>query len=414
MLIGCVLTLCGASFAFGQTGDRVRLSDLVAEAVAKNPEVAAARSRYDAASQRPTQEHALPDPLLSAGYSANGQPWPGAGLGTQPTSNIGFMVSQPIPYAGKRDLRASIARREADAEFQQIDAARQSVTARVAQAYYRMAYTYAVTEVLTRNRDLLMTLLHVSESRYTVGQAAQQDVINAQTQISIIDVQLERLRQERASYEGVLNALLTRPAGTTVGRPEDLSLTAFDVTLDQLLAAAAQHAPMLRRDQIMVDRAQLAVDAARKEYHPDFSINGGYYYMGSMPAMYEFRFDVTVPLQRARRAAAVAEQVRNVEAAKHSVESTRLDLQTRIQNDFEMATTSRKLASLYRDTVLPQARLALESSLASYQTGRVDFLSVVTNFGTVLQYEISSLEELASYLTAVSRLEELTGISLVH
>ena len=63
-----------------------------------------------------------------------------------------------------------------------------------------------------------------------------------------------------------------------------------------------------------------------------------------------------------------------------------------------MASTSVRLARLYRETVLPQARLALESSMASYQTGAVDFLSVLTNFGSVLEYEMTYFDE----LTAVS------------
>jgi outer membrane protein TolC len=414
LVLAVAFTLNLASPAAAQSPARLALADAVSEALARNPEIATAQKQYDAARERPAQEHALPDPMLSAGWNASGYPWPGAGLGTEPTSNIGFMVSQALPYPGKRDLKASIASREADAQAQQIDAARLSVTARVKQAYYRLAYTYAVTDVLTRNREVLATLLQVSQNRYTVGQAAQQDVIKAQTQITILDLQLERVRQERATREGALNALLARPATSSIGRPDDLELTAFDQTLEPLIAAANAHAPMLRRDEIMVDRSQIAVDAARKEYKPDFAVNGGYYYMGSMPSMYEFRFDVNIPLQRAKRAAAVAEQVQTLEGAKQTVESTRLGLQGRIQEDFQMASTSVKLARLYRDTVLPQARLALESSMASYQTGRVDFPSVMTNFGTVLEYEMSYFDELASYHTAVSRLEEMTGTPMVH
>ena len=409
-----VLTLTCSASASAQPPVRLSLTDAVSEALARNPDIAAAQRRYDAARQRPIQERSLPDPMISAGYNANGNPWPGAGLGTEPTSNIGFMVSQELPYPGKLPLRSSIASRDADAEFQQIEAARLSVTARVKQAYYRLAYAHAVTDVLTRNRALLDTLLKVSENRYTVGEAAQQDVIKAQTQLSILDLQLERVRQERATREGELNALLARPANTPVGEPDAMQLTAFELSLDSLVAAAQAHAPMLRRDQIMIDRSQLAVDAARKDYKPDFALAGGYYYMGSMPTMYEFRFDVKVPLQRARRAAAVAEQLSTVEQARQTYDSTRLGLQGRIQEDFQMAATSVRLARLYRDTVLPQARLALESSVASYQTGRVDFLSVVTNFGTVLEYEMRYVDELASYHTAVSRLEEMTGTPLVH
>jgi outer membrane protein TolC len=239
-------------------------------------------------------------------------------------------------------------------------------------------------------------------------------VIKARTQISILELQLERVRQERATREGELNALLARPLETRIGEPEDLQLTAFDVSLQSLVDASQANAPMLKRDQIMIARAQLAIDAARKEYKPDFGVSGGYYYMGSMPPMYEVRFDVKIPLERARRAAAVAEQLSTAEQVHSAYDSTRFGLQARIQEDYQMAATAARLARMYRDTVLPQARLALESSIASYQTGRVDFLSVVTNFGTVLEYEMSYVDELASYHTAVSRLEEMTGTPLVH
>jgi outer membrane protein TolC len=414
LLYGFLITALFVLPLRAQAPARLSLDEVVAEALARNPEISAAQRRHDAALQRPAQERSLPDPMISAGYAASGNPLPGAGLGTEPTANIGVMVSQELPYPGKRDLRASMASREADAEFQQIAAARLSVTSRVKQAYYRLAYTYAVGDVLTRNRDLLDTLLKVSENRYAVGQAAQQDVIKAQTQLSILELQLERIRQERATREGDLNALLARPAATPVGQPDDLRLTAFDVSLDSLVTLANAHAPMLRRDQIMIDRSQLSVDAARRDYKPDFAVTGGYYYMGAMPPMYEFRVDVKVPLQRARRAAAVAEQLSTVEQARSTYDSTRLGLQGRVQEDYQMASTSVRLARLYRDTVLPQARLALESSMASYQTGAVDFLSVLTNFGTVLEYEMTYFDELTSYHTAVSRLEEMTGTPVVH
>jgi outer membrane protein TolC len=400
--------------ASAQTTATLTLDDAIAEALRANPAIAAAQLRADAAKARPVQERSLPDPMVSAGYSSNGRPWPGAGLGTEPTSNIGFMVSQNIPYPGKRDLRAAMANREADAQAQDIETARLSLTARVKQAYYRLAYTYAAGDVLTRNRDLLTTLLAVSENRYATGSAAQQDVIKAQTQLSILELQIARVAQERSTREGELNALRARPAGTPVGRPADLQATPFTLSLDALVAAAQTHSPMLRRDQLMIDRSQLAIAATVKDYKPDFGVSGGYYYMGAMPDMFEFRFDVQIPLQRAKRAAAVAEQRTLANAARQTYETSRLTLQNSITEDYQMSMTSARLVTLYRDTVLPQARLALESSMASYQTGGVDFLSVLTDFGTVLEYEMTYFDELASYHTAVSRLEEMTGTALAH
>jgi outer membrane protein TolC len=77
-------------------------------------------------------------------------------------------------------------------------------------------------------------------------------------------------------------------------------------------------------------------------------------------------------------------------------------------------TASRTLVDLYGDSVLPQARLTLESSLAAYEVGRVDFLTVITSFVAVLNYEISLEEERARAWRALARLEPLTGLSLLR
>jgi outer membrane protein TolC len=411
---GLSIALLLSTPAAAQPATHISLEDVVHEALARNPEITAAQQRYEAARQRPNQEHSLPDPMVSAGYNSSGNPLPVAGLGVEPTANIGFMVTQTIPYSGKRDLRVAMASRDASAELQQIDAARLSVVARVKQAYYALAYTYAVGDVLTHNRELLDTLLKVSEGRYAVGRAAQQDVIKAQTQLSVLELQAERIAQQRATRAGALNALMDRPASAPVGRPDDLSLVPFEYSLDALVGSASLHAPMLQKDRIMIDRSQIAVSAAQKEYKPDFSLSGGYFYMGAMPSMYEFRVDFSLPLRSERRAAAVAEQLSSLAAARSTYQGTRLSLQSRLQEDYQMAATSAKLAGLYRDTVLPQARLALESSMTAYQTGAIDFLSVLTSFGSVLEYEMTYFEELVTFHAAVSRLEEMTGAPLAH
>ncbi len=395
------------------TGARISLGEVVDDVLRSHPELAAAEARYQAALQRPPQERALPDPMISTGYASSGAPYPGAGLGQDPNASVGVMLSQAIPYPGKRELRAEVMRREAEAERQQVDAARLSLIARTKQAYFRLAAAYQLDEILRSNHDLLTTLLGVSESRYAVGQAAQQDVIRTQAQLSLIALQRERVARERRTREGELNALMNRAPEVAISRPTDLAPMVLDLTLSGLVERATAGSPMLMRDRLMASRSEAAIAVAKRDFKPDFAVSGGYNYMGSMPDMYEFRFDVIVPLQRARRRAAVAERELTLAADQRTVESTRLLLQNRVQEDYQVATTAGQLATLYRDAVLPQARLALESSVSSYQTGAVDFLSVLTNFGSVLEYEMSYLEQLAEQYTAVSRLEEMAAVTLV-
>ena len=85
-----------------------------------------------------------------------------------------------------------------------------------------------------------------------------------------------------------------------------------------------------------------------------------------------------------------------------------------VAEEHERATTSRQLMELYGDSVLPQARLALESSLASYEVGAVDFLSVLMNFTTLLNYEVSYEQQQAMYHEALARIEPLAGVELIQ
>jgi outer membrane protein, heavy metal efflux system len=405
--------VCAASAAQAQT---IPLDTLIEEALSRNPQVAAAERRYAAALQRPAQERTLPDPMIGIGYSSVGNPLPGAGLGTEPTANIGVEVTQQIPYPGKLELRAAVASKEADAQRQQIDAVRSSIAARVKQAYFSLASTYAVEDVLQRNATLLDMLLAVTEGRYETGGAAQSDVFKAQTELTLIELRREENLRDRAQREAELTALLARAPGTPLGRPEPLPAppAAFDTSLDVLLAHARAHAPVLAPQRAMVERGELAVSAARRDFKPDFSVTGGYFNQGSMPPMYSLRFDVTVPLQKARRAAAVAEQTELLSAARQEYDVTRLDIDARVQQEYRTATTALRLATLYDATVLPQARLALESSLAAYQTGATEFLGLLTNVASILEFEMKYVDELTSFHVATAGLEAMTGMPLVQ
>lgn len=170
---------------------------------------------------------------------------------------------------------------------------------------------------------------------------------------------------------------------------------------------------MLRREQKMVERSETALNLARKEFYPDYSVSAGAYSMGSMPAMYEVRVDLKLPVFFWRKQrAAVAEQASNAAGARRQYEAAGQGLEYRIRDDYAMAQASAKLMDLYKKTVVPQAGLTLESSLASYGTGAADFLTVLSNFSMILEYEMSYYEEQLSYSLALARLEEMTAVSL--
>jgi len=393
---------------------RLVLADLVSDALLHNPDVLSAQRLYEATRQKPARERTLPDPMVSFGWNSVNYPLPGAGLGSQPMANIGVMVSQEFPYPGKLRLRALIAAKEADAEAQQYRATALSTVARLKLAFFSLAHSYEITEVLNRNRDALRSLLRVTEERYAAGRAAQPDVFRAQTQLTLVEARLAQTSLETRTRMAEINSTLGRPVDSPLARPEPPHEALLEFTREELLAKAKDAAPSLAREQKMIERGDSAVLLARKESSPDFTLNGGFYTMGTMGELYMLRADVRLP-RRSRVHAEIAQRTEEAAAARHSYESAARSLEYQIQENYEAAQTAQHLADLYQKTALPQARLTSESSLLAYQSGSsMDFLSVLTNYVAAFEYELNYHEQLHEFHMAIVRLEEITGVELIQ
>ena len=399
--------------ALGAPAGAQPLPSLVEEALRNNREILAAQKRYEAARQRPSQASSLPDPTVSVGYTSNGGPWPVAGIGREATSNAGLTVSQEMPFPGKRKLRGEIAAKEADAEFEQYLAVRLNVVSRLKQSYHELHHATVGIAFVKRYQDVLRNILRISEARYAVGRAAQQDVFKAQTQFSIFETQLLRYEQERDSKEIEIGALLNRPATGRIEVPEDMAPGELTVTLDEMLAHARTQAPALTREQKVVERSELAANLARKSYYPDYTVSGGYFNQGGLPPMWQFRVDFKLPAWfGTKQRAEVNERVFTASQARHDYEAADVGIQASIREQYTLAATARKLVNLYQKSVIPEAQLALESSLAGYQTGALDFLSVFSNFMNVVDYELMYHEEVMQFHVALAKLEELSGMEM--
>ena len=195
--------------------------------------------------------------------------------------------------------------------------------------------------------------------------------------------------------------------------PEEMPEGELLVSLEEMQAHARTHAPMLAKEQKLIERGELSSNLARKEYYPDYTIAGGYFNQGSMPSMWQFRVDFKVPAYFWRKQRSmVNEQAFMVSEARRSYEAADVSIQARIKEDYTVAATARKLMDIYRKAVIPQAKLTLESSRSSYETGSLDFLSLFMNFQTVVEYELMYHEEMMRFHVAMARLEEMTGMEV--
>lgn len=401
--------LLGPALVSGQQQETISLDALIRELLQANPEIQAAGYRYDASLTRPSRESALPDPRLSFGWMSAGTILPGGKLGEDPNANINLQVSQEFPFPGKRGLMAEIARKDSESEKQMRAATVRSRIAALRTAYYDLSFTYQALELLNQNQQSLRQLSKVAEVRYTVGKAMQQDLIKSETEVAILQNRILALQQQQQSLIAEINTLLNRPADSSLGRPAPVLLPALD-SYDLLVSRIKTTSPLLLSQQSGIEKQQTSVRLAGKGTRPDFEIMMGYYNLGKLQDMWEVRAGISLPIfYKTKQRKQLEEATLQLGEAKQNYRAASQMLEFKLRDAYVKAQTSRNLMDLYDKQIVPQSNLALESSMASYETGGVDFLTVLSNFTVIREYRMNRLEQEANYLKALALIDELTG-----
>jgi outer membrane protein TolC len=389
----------------------VSLDSLVAEALEQNPGVQAAARRVAALRRRAPQAQSLPDPTVSVGWMGDVKPF--GVMRDDPSSYRALSAMQEIPYPAKLRLRGQLADREAEAAWWDYEALRRQVVADIKSAYFEYSFARTAIDITLKNQDLLERLARIAETRYRVGKGLQQDVLKSHVELSRLRQRLTLLEQESRTAQGRLNTLRVRDPEAPLGPPAPLAPVELTYMLETLYQLARENDTGLRREERQIARQQVAVNLARKEYYPDFGVGYMYQNRPLLPEMHGFTFSLNIPVfYRARKEAGIEEATEELRAAERTRADRETTLTFKVKEEFLAARASQELYRLYSQAIVPQSSLALESALAAYEVGSVDFLTVIENFSTVLDFEVDYYRELADYLSALARLEPLVGVEL--
>jgi outer membrane protein TolC len=387
--------------------DTLRLADLVDQALRLNPMLQAARLEADAARERAPQVGALPNPQLTFGLKNR----PLNGFGTdQPMTMNAVGLVQRFPWPGVQGFGVERAEYLAEADSLQAREMDVQLVARLSAVYYQAAFLDRSVAIMANTRDLLRAFLEVAETRYAVGSGLQQDVLQAQVEVARMTEDITVARHVRIGLAARINALVGRPSDEPVGVLQLPDSLAPLPAADTLMARAAERRPLLAAAQARVAAADAGYRAARRTLYPDITVMVEY---GQRPQYVDFltlMVGIEVPLWAGKRELPLR---RELQASQLREQSRAIDLynetSARVMELRAEAERARNLAELYRQSIVPQARAAVESALSSYRVGAVDYLTLVTSELTVNRYHIEAVRLRADYHRAVAQLAALVG-----
>jgi outer membrane protein TolC len=411
-----VLVLAPLASLAQPEGTMVNLDPLLEEALQNNPEILAAKKKWEVFKERVPQASALEDPML------------GFGIISLPT-NFSFKdedmtmkeisISQKFPFLGKRRLMGEMAGKEAEAAANEVQEKINRVIKEVKATYYELSFIYRSAEITQRNKEILESFVKIAETQYALGMGIQQDVLKAHVEVSKMVDELILLGQRRRALEAKLIALLNRSPENALGRPEEVTFKKLPIQMEELQKTALEANPTLKGMKKMIEAKEKAYDLAKREYYPDLEARFAYGQRDNAPDMKRRDMltgmvGINIPIfyksKQGRKVAEAKADILNMEAQYRAMKNEILFMVTDMTSMIERV---ERQVALYKTGILPQASLQVESALSAYRVNKVDFMTLLDSRMTVYRYELEYHQALTDYEKNVASLEAVVGKRLL-
>jgi outer membrane protein, heavy metal efflux system len=391
------------------------LSQISAEALDKNPEIQAAKRKLDSVHARSKQALYLEDPELN--LEAWGVPLDDP-LRYRSANPLIIGVRQKLPFFGKLGLKGEMADQEVVMAEEELRAKEQEIMAKVKSAY---ADYFMASKGVEIYRELLELLGHTSataEGLYQVGRAPQQDIIKALLERTELLNKLTWAEKDLFTSRAKLNTLMSRPPDVLLAEPREPAITPVSLPSSDLEKIAVNQRPELRSLRSSIVRSDKAVELAeRNRKYPDFMVGLQYWFAPDQATrhMYAPMLTLSIPFSpwtKGKHDYEIEEALAERQLARANLATMKNMAVFEIRDMSAKAEAAMRSISIYRDGLLPQAEQSFQAAVAAYQTGGVNFMTLLDAQRTIRDVRMGYYKALVDYEQSRADLERAVGKEL--
>jgi outer membrane protein TolC len=390
-------------------------SQLVELAVAANPQVRAARARWDSAVHSISQTVAPNDPVFT--YTNGDSPKNPFGRASLRSYN----VSETFQFPGKAMHQRDIATRRAEIAHLALAATIRDIRAATETGYFQLLLDSALGAVNAENLTNLERVLKVTQVAYSANKVTQTDFIGAEFDLAATRQLQHQYQTAVANDETALNQLLYRPPGSPLPLDRTLRLESLNVRLDALIDQASAIRQEILQAALAERNTDTALYLARMEFLPDFTV--GYAFDNYLVPSFGPRvsqtqdhslivgFNVPVFFWLKQNEDVVRAKA-DLEAARFDLASIKSQTAAVVTTLFRNAQLGYETAILYRDSLTPLARQDFEVALTSYQSGKIDFVTLAAAQRRSYDARVNYLQAANQFLAGEVALKQAIGAPL--
>ncbi|TAJ76148.1 TolC family protein [bacterium] len=257
-----------------------------------------------------------------------------------------------------------------------------------------------------------------AETLYRVGKAPQQDVIKALLEQTDLLNKLTWAEKDLVSSQAKLNTLLNRPPNSPLAPPRELDLTAVSSEPSELEKTALEQRPELRASEVGIRKAEKTVELAEKNRKfPDFMVGLEYWVAPdqSQKHMYSPMITLTIPFSpwtKGKHDYEIEQALAERQMAQSNLQAMRNAVLFEVRDLAAKLAAATKSLSIYRDGLLPQSQQSFQAALAAYQTGSVNFMTLLDAQRTIRDVRTGYYKAMVDYEQSLADLERAVGKKL--
>jgi outer membrane protein TolC len=291
-----------------------------------------------------------------------------------------WMVSQKLPWFGKRKARATVAELQAEVVgFQYLELMRKLI-AQTKSAYWDLWLAQETVAVTRENRKLMEQFEAAARVRYETGAGMQADVLRAQVEVAKMSNDVVTMERELSIAQAAVNRLLNADTATPRRVEQAPPLHELPPSIEELQQRARKFCCILISFLRAKEAKAAAVKVAKLVSKPEFElrVEARQYNGRSGIREYDTGLFINFPwLWPGKYKAMVNEAKAEAEMAEaefdNEVNATLLD----IKEQYTRAENARRTIKLYEETVLPQVQALIQSTRAAFETGKASFLELI-------------------------------------
>ncbi|MFH0976119.1 MAG: TolC family protein [Spirochaetota bacterium] len=404
-----LIILVGLSYpAYGQT---LSFEELQKTALAENPRIKAMESETQMMRKRIPQSNALEDPKLKLGV--NNLPVSSFSFTEEDMTSKEIGISQMIPL-GKLGYRKSIAEKEYEKAAARLKAEKVETLYMLRMYIYEIIYTRSSIQFIEDIKKQIKLVVDSEIAASKSGMGSLSNVIKAKTEYDMADEEIISMIQKRKEFEQKINYLTGKKVEINIDKLPEPDFK--DISVEAVNKEIAVSNPQLKMLLIDTEISRNEISLKKSEYIPDVDIGVSYMQRQNSPDgmkrddMVTGMITFNIPVWSWKKNMNMVDEMgKKHESAKNIYQDKLNDMKARTEILISQLVKWKDLYKLYKDKLIPQTELGLETTLSRYRTSSVEFMPVIDSVRMLLRYRKELLMAKKEYSVSYSELHALLG-----